>query len=199
MSKKNILKSLENLDEKELKVLLDVLGKLKGGDEDEAEEKVEVRDKPQKGKRLQRRHPKSEQPQSNKKAVESEPLEDLPLTKPTQRAKVQRQVIDLTGESSNGRPGGSKKKQAIAQAIDVSKPRPNKFLKSTDFNAAKADTLLDRLLKGNNVPTERKSAVTYVRINCDKCGRTCEVHPDLIYSDEEKHYYTCDNCHRRGP
>ena len=67
----------------------------------------------------------------------------------------------------------------------------NKFDSMAEKNMHKQDTAIDKKLWGNNQPTERTRKFQAVTVRCRVCGKTEQVSPSLIESQER---YKCNRC-----
>ncbi len=70
-------------------------------------------------------------------------------------------------------------------------PRPNSFLKSVDFRAAKEDVAIDKKL-AKYAPMERGNRqLTLLELECSSCGETFQVSEELV-ADAER--WRCNTC-----
>jgi len=70
----------------------------------------------------------------------------------------------------------------------------NLFLKSSDFNKFKEDTIIDQKLRGNNELEQRGVRIATVSAKCSICGKQESVSPKVVQTVDGEVLYTCNNC-----
>lgn len=142
---------------------------------------------------------------NNKKRVDADEFSERPSESIGRKNRRRRVVLDENepeepvsrrrrGTTKQRKRGGKKGTMARTEAVSLT--GENKFLKDRDRNKYKSDVQTDKLLWGNNLPTERPDKFEYIEAECMGCGYFFDVHPSLVYRDEDTHeiVFTCDDC-----
>jgi len=125
---------------------------------------------------------------------------DTSISKRRQRP---RRVAESAESSADDTPrrGQQQKKQlrrhhAAREAIDLNKPRKNKFLEMQEASMHKRDT--HEFDKKVNVyePTPRMGRTSLMEVTCSGCKNIFDVSPDVVYRDPDtgKVSFTCNDC-----
>lgn len=123
---------------------------------------------------------------------------------PEEQEKLIQSIVkkNEAGEKKKFRRKNNKEEQ---QPKQVREPRQankqlNLFEKDPLFNAFKEDGNVDKKLWSGHKPTERREPQKLLNINCAKCGKTCQVSPDLIFRSRDENgqmdqaAYYCNKC-----
>ena len=200
MRENNIDHVLSNLSPEDLGEILDLIKQKAGGDAGKNPTK----------KRKQKRRNDTPQKQRRKKHIiipgDEEEIEEEPQ-RPQRRIAASRSSgrrtagrtrdeFDIHAHRkmrSQGR--GNKGTQCRAESMGTGH-RQNVFDKMGLRNAYKADTKIDKLLRGNNEPIERRPRVEYIEAQCCRCKQWFEnVLPSQLFGDAELgSTFICDAC-----
>lgn len=125
------------------------------------------------------------------------PEDDGPRPKRTQKRRPRsrrNRDFDIQEHRKNVSQGrGNQGRQSRPMSLQTG-PRDNEFLQMKERFAAKSDIKIDKLLSGNNIRSDRRDEIQYLRVQCTRCHNWFDVLPREVYQDDSGIQYVCNNC-----